>query len=115
MPKTRLHIVTVIVGFLLAVAVICTHVFSVNAQSEKNTVKTEKSSTDSDTQETILTSAPAISLPTSVSIHLNTIIYCLFEIELSTECEDSETPRESIASTRLFLTLFRVIISPNAP
>ena len=112
MQKTKIHALTVIAGLLLAVAIICTHVFSFKQTAPEN-AKTEHSD-DKNQSETII-SASAISLPTSAHVHLNMITYCLFEITLSEEKEESSSCDFLLFPKKLLLTLFTVIISPNAP
>lgn len=103
-------------GCLLAIAMVCSQFFGLactHAENKKNAVKTEQSENTSDQASYI--SLPSFSLPSPVHVEINLDSHCLFEIiyEDKQECGTSlDAPN---FTTKLFSTLFRVIISPNAP
>ena len=113
--KTNLRYVTIFFGCLLAVVIVCSQVYSA---SSKFIVSTEETSQDSSTtdesQEASFTMA-TFSLPAPVNVQINLDPHCLFEIVFENVKE--EVPHMSLPSVdeKLMVTLFRVIISPNAP
>jgi hypothetical protein len=55
------------------------------------------------------------SLPSALHIHTDQDLVCLFEIQYEVNRFNSYQPPIPVALTRLFLVLFEVIVSPNAP
>jgi hypothetical protein len=103
------------IGSLLSVAIVCAQLFhfQVNTSSKKE-VKTEQQETNLPADVASFSIA-SFSLPSPVHISANLDACCLFEIlfEQTPECEASfDAP---LFPEKLFTTLFRVIISPNAP
>jgi hypothetical protein len=115
MKKQTIHLLTVILGTILALAIVFSQVFLSQPTTAKNTVKTEQQKKDSTPSEDFHISAPSITLPSSVHVHLNLDIYCLFEILLGEKPEEFYLEDLPLYTQRFFQTLFRVIISPNAP
>lgn len=61
-------------------------------------------------------SLPTFSLPSPLQIQVNLESYCLFEIFFpDTGLKETAFPETRLLPQKLFQTLFRVIISPNAP
>jgi hypothetical protein len=102
-----------IAGLFLAVAIICTHVFQTQKFDSKHAKKTEQKSEQK--SENAFVSAPTIIPSASVNIHTNLFAYCIFEIPEPQSTDESSADESSLRPEKLLLTLFRVIISPNAP
>lgn len=118
MKKRKIHTVTILAGILLAVAVIFSHTFQpVFISQEKQQAKTEQEKKDqsSSHEDKSYISMNSISLPTTVHVHLNLAVYCLFEILGLEEKDEPAVADSNLHPRKLFQTLFRVIISPNAP
>lgn len=113
MKKGTLRLATMIAGSLLTIAIVFAQITGVDSSCEKESVKTEQS--DSGAQTEILISLPSFSLPAPVTLSSSFDGQVLFEI-LFDVCrqETSESP-ESKLPEKLLVTLFQVIISPNAP
>lgn len=115
MKKSRLHTFTLVMGSLVAFAIIFSQFFTPQfgcSQPKANTEQTEKTE-DAGTESLI--SIPAFSLPAPSHVQADHHAYYLFEIffEESGECPMGED--DPIFTDRLLSTLFSVIISPNAP
>ena len=114
--KRNLRYITIFFGCLLAVVIVCSQVYSANARI---VVSTEQSSDDNsattDESDKASLSMATFSLPAPVSVQINLDPHCLFEIVF--EHVKEEVPHMSLPSVdeKLMVTLFRVIISPNAP
>jgi hypothetical protein len=110
MSRNVKHNLSIIAGVLLAVVVVCFNVLSCGALDKKESIKTEQSSEQSDAVFT----TPTLSPPSVFHVNLTLDIFCLFDVKSETSVEPGQT-RASIEPPKLLLTLFRVIISPNAP
>lgn len=102
-------------GCLLAAAMIAAQlcVFSPRVQSEKQADATEQTS-DTETTQTIAIASFSIPSPIHVEIKLDS--HVLFEILFENKQEQPSAVSETVVSGhKLLVTLFRVIISPNAP
>jgi hypothetical protein len=115
MRKQKLHVLTMIIGLLLAGAIVCTHVFQVETLDSKKLVKSEQNADSSHHDQTFLASAPTIIPSASINLHTDLIAYCLFEIPQPEADSDNESAEAGFKPQKFLLTLFRVIISPNAP
>lgn len=101
-------------GVILAVAIICSNVWTNHFTKATEAAKTEQSSdTKSDTTFEFF-SAPTLSPPSVFNVHFSLDSFCLFDLSYESIEEDSEVS-DPIEPPKLLLTLFRVIISPNAP
>lgn len=98
------------IGLMLAVCIVCAHVFASYTAPKKEQVKTEQ---QSDTSSEYF-STPTLSPPSVFHVHLTIDSFCLFDISFDAIDDVSETV-EPIEPPKLLLTLFRVIIAPNAP
>ncbi len=106
---------TLLFGVLLAVAVVCTQLFQVQGMStSKKEVKTELGNTATE-DESAYISLPSFSIPAPVHVQVALDSYCLFEILFSENNSERNSIEQPVIFTKLFHTLFRVIISPNAP
>ena len=102
-------------GLLLAAVLICSHVLKCEiAPPKSEKAKTEQDESKTDNSYSFV-SAPTITPPSSAHIHQNLLAHCLFEIALPQSEEYAVVSDLRIRSEKLLLTLFRVIISPNAP
>lgn len=104
---------TIVFGCLLAMAIVCSQVYS--AQLKFSAAAEQSSDSSSDDSEKASFSMATFSLPAPVSVQINLDPHCLFEITF--EDVKEETPHTTLPSVeeKLLITLFRVIISPNAP
>jgi hypothetical protein len=114
MRKSKIHFLTMVAGLLLAAAVVCSNVFVI---ASKLPHKTEsKAEASGDQKESIsLNATPTSTPPGSLHVELKTQAHCLFDICSELFQPDQLVPEFELHSQRLLLTLFRVIISPNAP
>jgi hypothetical protein len=104
---------TVFVGCLLALVRVWSQIYTSQANAK---VKSEVASNAADdNSEEASFSMASFSLPSPVHVQINLDPHCLFEIIF--EDAKAEAPQVSLPSIeeKLFVTLFRVIISPNAP
>jgi hypothetical protein len=104
------YIATMAAGVVLALAIICSNVWTNRFTKEKEVAKTEQ---NSDTTSDVF-SAPTLSPPSVFHVNLSLDVFCLFDLTYESSDEDSEAC-DPIEPPKLLLTLFRVIISPNAP
>ena len=114
MRKRNIQYFTVLLGSILAVAIVVAqlHPLHLNAETGKD-VKTETK--DTNQADATVISLPSFSLPSPLHVTHGLTTHCLFEIFADNdeaEVSENETPS---APLKLLLTLFRVIISPNAP
>jgi hypothetical protein len=115
MKKEKIHLLTMIAGLLLAAVMICSHVLKCEAgNTAEGPVKTEQGEQSPDENYSFV-SAPTITPPTAAQIHQNLVAHFLFEIALPQSEEPTISPDTQVKPGKLLLTLFRTIISPNAP
>jgi len=120
--KKSVQTLTLFVGSLLAMVIICSQLFhyNVNAYSKdelkdsKKELKGEQQESDQSSEETVI-SLPSFSLPSPIHVSHNFDGYCLFEILFETSEESSISFETPLHPKKLFITLFRFIIAPNAP
>lgn len=105
-----------IFGSLTAVMVIVTQLFLFEGRQETQDsgVKTEKTSGDHSGDKVFL-SAPQPSVLSSFNASLNHEAVFLFEILQDCREHKGWAPEVPVSLGKYFLTLFRTIISPNAP
>jgi hypothetical protein len=115
MRKERLHTFTLIVGSILAFAMAFSQFLPSDLSAAKKKAKTAQASKEShdDTQSDI--SLPTFSLPAPVHVQVNLNPYCLFEFFFEENTDEEQTEEDLLHPDRFFETMFRVIISPNAP
>lgn len=106
---------TMLIGSLLAFAIVVAQLHPLHIAAE--TGKEAKAETRDANQggDATVISLPSFSLPSPLHVTNGLNTHCLFEIFLDNdepEISENETPS---APLKLLLTLFRVIISPNAP
>ncbi|HEX8039186.1 MAG TPA: hypothetical protein VF490_08530 [Chryseosolibacter sp.] len=117
MRKKRLHTVTIMVGSILALAIAFSQYLTPDCMPSAEKVKTEKSGKADHAGDHTASyfSLPSFSLPTPVDVQANLSSYCLFEILLEEDIDENRGEENLFYPDRLFETMFRVIISPNAP
>lgn len=116
--KKRIQSITLILGSLLAVAIICAQLFqfqSASSYASKKDIKTEQQQNEQSNSEESVITLPSFSLPTSVHVSLTQEAHYLFEILFEDVPEKTSNTEAPAFPEKLFNTLFRVIISPNAP
>lgn len=111
--KRNIRVLTVFVGCLLAVVIVCSQVYSAQSRISVTTEQSDDSSAEDSNSVSI--SMASFSLPSPVNVQINLDPHCLFEIVF--EHVKEEVPHTSLPSVeeKLMITLFRVIIAPNAP
>lgn len=105
--------ISLIIGSLLSVAIVCTQLVHFHISEEK-AVKTEQQDNSQPTEE-VLYAFSSFSLPSSVQVCANLLPCILFEILFEESEENQSDEVLPLHPEKLFITLFRVIISPNAP
>jgi hypothetical protein len=111
MKKKDIHFTTIIAGILVMVSIVCSNVLLLSGETKQATVKTEKT----DENKVQFISTPAGTVPTTFTVELNNEIYCLFEVCSGIFKSEASEPESEFQPQRYLLTLFRFIISPNAP
>lgn len=116
MARERSRLFVMIFGSLTAVMVIVTQLFLFEGKQETqdSTVKTEKTSDESSGDKALLSAAQP-SVLSSFHAGLNHEAVFLFEILLDSREHNGWAPEVPVSLGKYFLTLFRTIISPNAP
>jgi hypothetical protein len=114
MKRQKIRAITMILGLLLAVVVICSHVFQITPVKQSGKVAAEQKTEQSEENFSYV-SAPTITPPSSANVQQNLVAHCLFEIVQPEEEKESFITEFSLHPQKFLLTLFRVIISPNAP
>jgi hypothetical protein len=115
MVKGKYKAIVMTIGALTAVIVIFSQVFVYQGVKLcKNEVKTEKKH-DKSSEEQVFISIPSDIVLSSfqAGIHHETVF--LFEILFEKEETASWTSEMPVSLGKYFLTLFHIIISPNAP
>jgi hypothetical protein len=115
MRKKRLHIFTLIVGTIVAVAIAFSQFVTPDFCTSAKEIKTEQTGGDAENQTTSFVSLPSFSIPAQVSVEVNLNPYCLFEIFFEEDIDENPEENDLLNTDRLFETMLRVIISPNAP
>lgn len=115
MGRKRLHIASVILGSLLALAIAFSQFLTPEFVSCPEKAKTEQGDQKSNDESSAFISLPTLSLPAPVHVESSLDPYCLFEIVLEEDVDENHVEDEVSFSDRFFRTMFQVIISPNAP
>jgi hypothetical protein len=115
MKRNNFKVLTTITGLLLALAVVCSNLVLTDSNcADKQKVKTEQ--TENSEHEFSFISAPTITPPASASIECSLLAHCLFEIAQQHDFTSSVNyATANLRPEKLLITLFTVIISPNAP
>ena len=104
-----------ITGSVLALVIVCIQFFHFNQPLSKGEIKTEQQESSPATEEGAVISLASFSIPSPVNVTINLDAYCLFEILFEQSTEKDTSAEAPLRPEKLFITLFRVIISPNAP
>lgn len=116
MKKKRLHTLTIIIGAVVALAIVFSQYPTPDRLASAEKVKTEKSAKDkADDHSGSYISLPTFSLPSPVDVQANLSSYCLFEILFEEYTDEDQVEENIVHADHFFETMFRVIISPNAP
>lgn len=115
MKKEGVHIVSILVGSILALAIAFSQYLTPESVSSKDEVKTEQASKDAGSDSGSFISLPSFSIPAPVNVESNLDAYCLFEILFEVNIDENYVQEDVSYADRFFETMFRVIISPNAP
>lgn len=113
MRKNRIQYFTIFIGCLLAMVIVCSNVLAYHVKDQAK-AKTEKSD-ESQSENQVVISMPTFSLPSPVHVEMKLDFHCLFEILFEEDREHNDASDFPSASRKLLVTLFQVIISPNAP
>ena len=114
MKKHKIKYLTMLIGSILAAAIVCAQLFSYHSQTTKNheVAATQEAGQQ---EERAVISLPSFSLPAPIHVTLGLDSYCLFEILFEDQRPEASESESAIRPQKLLMTLFRVIISPNAP
>jgi hypothetical protein len=115
MRKNRLHSFTLIVGSILALAIAFSQFLTPERVASAEKVKTEQNGNKADNETEAFVALPSFSLPAPVHVQVNLNPYCLFEIFFEEDIDENNVEENLLHPDRFFETMFRVIISPNAP
>jgi hypothetical protein len=115
MKKERLHTASLIIGSILALAITFSQYLTPECVAGDNKVKTEQTDTSGEESDAAYISLPTFSIPAPVSVQGSLDPYFLFEILFEADVDENHVEDEESYVDRFFQTMFRVIISPNAP
>jgi hypothetical protein len=113
MKKRRIQPISLLIGSLLAVVIVCSQFFHYEAQGLSKEVKTEQQESGQTGNDAF--SLPSFSLPSPVHVQLSLDFHCLLEILFEDQEEEVVSTDTPSFPQKLLITLFSVIISPNAP
>ena len=113
MRKNKLHTFSIILGSILACAIAFSQYLSPELVGSAEKAKTEQ--TENSSEEQFYISLPSFSLPVPVHVQPSLDAYCLFEILFEKDNNADHVEERLFYTDRFFHTMFRVIISPNAP
>jgi flagellar basal body-associated protein FliL len=117
MKSSQKQRIVTALGSLLAVLMICVQLFVSQAGKVADNTsesETEQSAPSERSQEAMILAS--YSLPAPIHVPLNFDAHVLFEILYQNE-DEQDAPEVEVLShpSKLLVTLFQVIISPNAP
>ena len=115
MEKERSQTASIVLGSLLALAIVFSQYLTPEYLSCPEKAKTEQTKDESENKRTPVISLPTFSIPAPVSVQVNLIPYCLFEFFFEEDIDENYVQDDESYTGRFFETMFRVIISPNAP
>jgi hypothetical protein len=114
MRNKRTRYLTMTFGCLLVIVIVCAQFFS-QAHAQQQVKKSVTAEQTDDTSGEVCISLPSFSLPTPIHVQINLDSHCLFEILFEDIRDSGSSTPVSESAQKLFVTLFQVIISPNAP
>ena len=115
MKKERVHTASIILGSILALAIAFSQYLNPVGITPTEKAKTEHSDKTSGQENSSFISLPTFSIPAPVNVQANLDPYCLFEIFFEEDIDENHVEDDDSYADRFFQTMFRVIISPNAP
>ena len=115
MGKKRLHMFSIVLGSILALAISFSQFLTPESISSIKKGQTEQSDQKAGDEKASFISLPSFSLPAPLNVQVNLNPHCLFEILFQENVNESYVEEDMSYADRLFETMFRVIISPNAP
>lgn len=115
MRKGKLHTLTIIVGSILALAIVFSEFLTLQCIASGEKAKTEQTENKAGSDTETYISLASFSLPAPVNVQVNLNPYCLFEIFFEEDIDEQHVEDDASYPDRFFETMFRVIISPNAP
>ncbi len=115
MKKEKLRTTTIILGSILAVAIMFSQYLTPELGATVEKTKTEQSADTGSEEQRAFISLPTFSLPIPVSVQANLGAHYLFEILLEEDVDQEFVQKDVSFTSRFFHTMFRTIISPNAP
>lgn len=115
MKENRLRTLTIVIGSLVAFAIVFSQFVTPGFECSEDKAKTGQTQNERDAESGTFISLPAFSLPAPFHVQSDPHAYCLFEIFFEKGDDSPMVERNPLFTDRLFSTLFSVIISPNAP
>lgn len=115
MRKERLHLATLVFGSIIALAIAFSQFLSLVYSPGAEKAKTEQTENTSGKDTGAYISLPSFSLPAPIHLQVNLDFHCLFEILFEEDKDENQEHDGLLHTDRFFETMFRVIISPNAP
>jgi len=115
MRRHKFHKASIIIGSILALAIVFSQYLAPECLSSLEKVKTEQTDKSGQQEKGSYISLPSFSIPAPVSVQVNLDAYCLFEILFEQNSDEPFVEEDVSYADRLFETMFQVIISPNAP
>ena len=115
MKKERLHLATLIFGSVIALAISFSQFLDPVYPEGAEKAKTEQTENTGGKEARAYISLPSFSLPAPIHLQVNLDFHCLFEILFEEDKDENQEEDDLLHTDRFFETMFRVIISPNAP
>jgi hypothetical protein len=111
----RYKILTLLAGIATAVVIVFSQLFYFQAATYcQKKAETEHRDQKTGTTETYV-SIPSSTISTTSHIEINQDIAFVLEVLFEREPQEETAPKISLPVNRFFQTLFRFIVSPNAP
>ena len=115
MKRTETHIVTMAMGIIVALAIVCSQLFYFYQTSTQKKETQAEQHQQENSEDQVYFSVPSTSLPSSVHVELNPNVFFLFEIIFEGNVTDAPEAILAIPLGQFFRTIFGLTISPNAP
>lgn len=115
MEKERSHTASILLGSLLALAIVFSQYLAPEFLLSTEKAKTEQAEKGCENKKTFLISLPTFSIPAPLNVQVDLIPYCLFEFFFEEDVDEDFVEDDESYTDRFFETMFQVIISPNAP
>lgn len=112
---SRHRILVLLTGITTAVIIVFSQLFYFQAATYcQKKATTEKHEQKKDAPKTYF-SIPSSTISSAPTVQINEDISFVLETLIEVETEEESTPTVSLPVNKFFQTLFRVLISPNAP